>query len=417
MKKLVLPFFYFVLLTLLFSACRKDEEEKEEKEQFPVFGTCEPVTAQGRLNESLSDSTIIFVTNGGGKIILNQKNHTISISHKDYSKFEILLWGVIVVNNQRMYSGYRENLNGKNIKHKITGHRTIVFPDGAKLTMVADSAYAPLKSVTIYDGDECHHINLVCNKLEFSSSNSTFTKQIDDAEPDGETGTFEITSTGLLFYNIYTEITPGEKVEKHVPLGELFKDSPYRVNDYYEDPVPPQKDKVPTDMIRSQDAAELKAQGMNLYAGTNPPLINGSIKLSPFRFDYAKPSIDIAVGTILKDLSFEFSEQTTGKQTIKVKSIGDFLNKVDIYSAFITGTGNNFTVCFSASVTSIIGGEIVIDQYVYFISGTTEGSSVKNVKLAKVGVKRVIPNANFPSKEGNIEIYSDSDGKSEWTKL
>lgn len=170
-------------------------------------------------------------------------------------------------------------------------------------------------------------------------------------------------------------------------------------------------------MIRSQDAAELKAQGMNLYAGTNPPLINGSIKLSPFRFDYAKPSIDIAVGTILKDLSFEFSEQTTGKQTIKVKSIGDFLNKVDIYSAFITGTGNNFTVCFSASVTSIIGGEIVIDQYVYFISGTTEGSSVKNVKLAKVGVKRVIPNANFPSKEGNIEIYSDSDKKSEWTKL
>ena len=415
MEKIKLQFFYSMLFVILLSACHKDEVEREEVEQFPVFGTCEPVTFKGGLSQSVSDSTITFVTSGGGKIIIDQKYPVIYISHKDYPKFEIALWGYIKVGNQRMNAGYYESLNGKNIKHKISAHRSFVFPDGTKFTMLADSVLAPLTSATIYDGNECHHINFSCYKLEYSSTNSAFAKQIDDAEPDGETGTFEFTSTGLLFVNIYSEEIAGQKIEKRVPLGEIFRDKPNTVNDYYADPIPPQKDKVLTDIIRTQDVTELKAQGMILYEGTNQPIINGTIKLSPFRFDYAKPSIGITVGKILKDVSFELSSQTTGKQDIKVKSIDDFLNGESIYSPFITGSGNNFTVCFKTSETKIIGGEIVIDDYAYLISGTTDGPNLKNVKLAKVGLKRLIPNANFPGVEGNIEIYSDSDGITERT--
>ena len=205
----------------------------------------------------------------------------------------------------------------------------------------------------------------------------------------------------------------GQKLEKRVPLGELYKGQPNRVDDYYDDPVLPQKDKVITDIIRVQDVAELKAQGMNLYEGTNPSLINGSIKLSPFRFDYAKPSIDIAIGKILKDLSFEFSGQVVGKQALTVKYVGDFLENGTINSPFILGSGKNFTVCFRVSVSKKIDGQLALYDYAYLISGTIDGANLKNVKLAKVGLKGLIFNVNLPSVEGNIEIYSDSDGKTE----
>jgi len=72
--------------------------------------------------------------------------------------------------------------------------------------------------------------------LEYSSANSDYTKQLDDTEADGETCTFEFTETGVLFLNIYTEDVVGQKVEKRVPLGEIFNSDPTRINDYYDDP-------------------------------------------------------------------------------------------------------------------------------------------------------------------------------------
>ena len=414
MRKILYPLFYFMFFSFLFSGCRK--EEQKEIETYPVFGTCEPVTAKGGISQSIPDSSITFMTSGGGKVLIDQKRHIISISHKDYPKLQIQFWGIIEIENRRMNSAYHESLNSKRIKHKNTAHRTIVFPDGAKFTMLADSAFAPLKAATFYDGNECHHINLICNKLEYSSSNSSFAKQIDDTEPDGETATFEFTETGLLFVNIYTEEIAGEVNENRVLLGELFRDNPKHVNDYYDESTPP-KDKVLTDIIRSQDVAELEAQGMILYDGTNPPIINGRIKLSPYRFDYAKPSLDIAIGKILNDVSVEVSDQVAGKQDIKVSFVDNFLKDESISSQIIIGSGNNFTLCIKTNEMKNVEGLLVFKNYAYLISGTTDGATIKNVKLARVGLKESIPNADSPSVEGNIEIYSDSDGKSEWTNL
>jgi len=40
----------------------------------------------------------------------------------------------------------------------------------------------------------------------------------------------------VLFLNIYTEDVVGQKVEKRVPLGEIFKNEPTTTHDYYDDP-------------------------------------------------------------------------------------------------------------------------------------------------------------------------------------
>jgi len=72
--------------------------------------------------------------------------------------------------------------------------------------------------------------------LEYSSLNSKFTAQLDQREQDGETGTFKITADGLLLYNVYTEMEAGKKIEKRVPLGKLYRDDPFQVDDFYDDP-------------------------------------------------------------------------------------------------------------------------------------------------------------------------------------
>lgn len=105
--------------------------------------------------------------------------------------------------------------------------------------MVAASEAGALISISIYEGGEAHHINANCNNQnvpEYSGIKESMAKQLDDAEADGETGTFEFTPTGLLYENIYTENTPGNKVGNRVPLGELEHDNPTKVNDLFDDP-------------------------------------------------------------------------------------------------------------------------------------------------------------------------------------
>ena len=167
---------------------------------------------------------------------MDQKSQIITITHKDYVNFKIELWGSDDLSGETFYSGNHENLNGKHIKDRIGNRRSIIFPDGAKVTMISTGIYNPLVSVSIHEDNAYHHLNFSCMTLEYGSANSKIAQRLDDAEADGETGTFEITATGLLFYNIYIENTPGNKKEEKVPLGELFKDEPKKVNDYYDDP-------------------------------------------------------------------------------------------------------------------------------------------------------------------------------------
>jgi hypothetical protein len=238
MKQFSVLSFYILLFSTLLFGCKKDIEEIPE-EQLPVFGTCEQVNPEGNISLSGSNNGILtYNTSGGGKIVIDPAG-SITITHNDYPGFKLEFWGDAGPLGIPLNSANHENLNGKHIKDRIDVRRTIIFPDGAKITTLASGFAGPLTSISIYDGEESHYINTNCNyiyKLEHSSTNAAIAKQLDDSEPDGETGIFEFTETGLLFLNIYTEDIAGQKVEKRVPLGVLFKDDPNRVDDYYDDP-------------------------------------------------------------------------------------------------------------------------------------------------------------------------------------
>lgn len=220
------------IIILVMSACKNDDDIEEP---FPVFKTCKAVTPKGNLSISGdSNNMLLYITNGGGTIKYLMETHAFIFSHAVYPGFKIEFWGG--TDDPLVSTAAHENLNGKQIKDKLGVGRSMVFPDGSKVTLVSDKNSGELLWASIYDGHEFHRINLICNTIEYSSVNSVYAKQLDDAEADGETATFEFTETGLLFLNVYTEDEVGQKVEERVLLGEIFKDEPTIVNDYYDDP-------------------------------------------------------------------------------------------------------------------------------------------------------------------------------------
>jgi hypothetical protein len=219
-------------LLAFLTACHKDADEPQKEEPEFEIGSCQGVAPGGHL--TVSGSTYSYKTSGGGKIDIDLEE-AITITHDDYTNFTIEFWGDTLVNGEHRTSGNHENLNGKHVKDRIGSRRTVIFPDGAKITFEADGRVGPIKWISIYDGAESHHINATCNTLEESLNSATVAQRLDDAEADGETGTFEITETGLLFKNIYSEDTPGNKVENVQPIGELDRENPNRVIDYFDD--------------------------------------------------------------------------------------------------------------------------------------------------------------------------------------
>ena len=223
---------YAMLILLPSLSCKKDKKE-EVQDELPTFGTCEAVGAAGRL--VLTDARkFTYQTSGGGTIVADLSRQII-LTHKDYSGFKIEFWGDFENENINI-TGNHENLNGKHIKDWNGNRRTLIFPDGAKITIVTDGVHETIVSVSIYDGAQCHHFNALCNTLEYSLASSRFAKQLDDAEADGETSTFEITETGLWYKTIYSEDTPGNKTGGPYDLGELQRANPTMVHDYYDDP-------------------------------------------------------------------------------------------------------------------------------------------------------------------------------------
>jgi len=211
-----------VILLLLSSCCKKDDDNQDE--DVPKLGTCKSVSPTGNFSSiDLSKGIFTYETSGGGKIVMDQ--YLLTITHKDYSLFKIELWGIV-----------QEGLNGKHIKDFSSNRRSLIFPDGTKITIVNSNLGDSRISISIHDGNDYHHINSICKTLEYSVINSPYAQKLDDMQADGETCTFEFTETRVLFLNIYTEDVVGQKVEERVPLGEIFKNEPTTVHDYYDDP-------------------------------------------------------------------------------------------------------------------------------------------------------------------------------------
>ncbi len=223
----------FALLIIL-TGCKKDSKDSE-----PEPDPCNPSEVKMKIGLNQISTTLYHFASAGGATIkigrTTPGDLQITTGYQSYCNFTYQLWGES--DNGKLGPASHENLNGKHIKDKLGTNRSIIFPDGTKITLVATAPWysGEVTTISIYSGNSAHRINLVNNKIEYSASNATTAKNMDDAEADGETSSFEITTTGLLFYNIYEENTPGNKIMNRVNLGSLIKDNPTQVNDLYDD--------------------------------------------------------------------------------------------------------------------------------------------------------------------------------------
>lgn len=235
------PLFRIILVLLaaaglsFFSACKKNGKEGPSDE-LPVLGTCDPVPVGSGL---MSQGNGIYEYRSAGGVVFKMQrlNEGLTITMTDNSYPNTVtyqLWGISPASEIR--AALYENLNGKHVKNRIGNNRTIFFPDGTKITCVAAGPEKSITAVSIYDGATAHHLNINCDKVEYSRLDAALAKRLDDQQPDGETSTYELTSTGLTFFNIYTENTPGNKVEQRIDLGKLYSANPNRVDDLYDDP-------------------------------------------------------------------------------------------------------------------------------------------------------------------------------------
>lgn len=221
---------FIILLIFLCVACKKDTKNTK----IPKLGTCKPVIPHGTLSFNSTLGTYTYTTQGGGIIIVDSIHGNILIKHNGYPNFKYEFWYDMSVN---IPSYVHENLNGKHIKDKIGSNRTVLFPDGSKITLAAQNNTSEVLTISIYDQENCYWFNVTCNNtLEYSGAEIGIAQALDNEQADGETSSFEITSTGLLFYNIYTEDTPDHKVNNKYNLGGLEVANPAKVNDYYNDP-------------------------------------------------------------------------------------------------------------------------------------------------------------------------------------
>ena len=218
-------FLAFLFTLTLFPACRKDKSPKP----------CGPVTVLGDLTLRC-DGKYEFQTSGGGNILIDLQLAQIIVSHKDYPNFKIEFWGAVLAGQQQVVNFNHENLNGKHIKDRLLATRTLVLPDGSKLTMASTGMDKEIHTISIYDGNESHQFDFATKKVKHSSLDAAKAQQLDAAEPDGEAATFSMDNNGLEFFNSYNELTPGNKVSGRVLLGTIERAQPTQVNDYFDDP-------------------------------------------------------------------------------------------------------------------------------------------------------------------------------------
>lgn len=235
MKKFKFIALTFILLLSIFS-CSKDDDTATETQD------CQLVFVSDGLSASENCGLYEYVSASGVTIKIDSHG---AITYTDASTFPNVfttqLWGSDGTDNSFLF-GNHENLNGKHIKDRFGINRTILHPNGLKITCVSTGTFPSIAgedyftAVTIYDGSIVHHINLLTYEVEYSENNQSISNTIDANEADGETTTYEVVGEMLYFYNIYTENELGNKIIERVDLGSLNSSNPNQVNDLFDDP-------------------------------------------------------------------------------------------------------------------------------------------------------------------------------------
>ena len=189
-------------------------------------------------------------------------------------------------------------------------------------------------------------------------------------------------------------------VKKNGTISFTAKINPWRTEPVIENVIP-------------EDLVNKMSENITIYRGTNPPMIEGCYFIDPFVAVYCEDE-GYEAGAVVTSHIIRFLNQDNTYQTL------DYIGKSKTGSiteegngAFISGSGNNFSVFFSTIGNTLTKkGNNVSRKTALIISGTKTSSGIKNLYYAFVMIEKNGDIDGELMKEGVYRVFKDKDGLS-----
>ena len=152
---------------------------------------------------------------------------------------------------------------------------------------------------------------------------------------------------------------------------------------------------------------------ITIYEGDSPPVVEGVYVISPNVISYDSTN-GFDAGDLFADHYLKFSNQDILKNTLDFEGKEVVDGRTISYEggpgAFISGTGDNFTVFFDVSGTAYFDEYNVDYTEALVISGTLTSTGIKNAEYSFVLTWKGDDPKPYAIKKGDFRVFKDNDG-------
>ncbi len=192
-------------------------------------------------------------------------------------------------------------------------------------------------------------------------------------------------------------------VKKNGTITFTSNINPWRTEPEIEDVVP-------------KDLVEKMSEKITIYRGSNPPTVEGCYYIDPFETVYCEDEDNggFEVGHIVQSHVIRFMNQDKVNHTLDYEGRSASGSSSEYGTgAFISGSGNNFSVFFSTEGENLTEkGLTVTTKEALIISGTKTSTGIKDLYYAFVMLEKSGDTYDEIMKEGIYRVFKDSDGLS-----
>lgn len=189
-------------------------------------------------------------------------------------------------------------------------------------------------------------------------------------------------------------------VKKNGTITFTAKINPWRTEPVIENVIP-------------EDLVNKMSEKITIYRGTTPPIIEGCYFIDPFVTVYCEDGY-YKEGDVINSEIIRFMNQDNVNFTLDYEGKSAAGKASDVGTgAFISGSGNNFSVFFSTIGTYVSEKENTIEyKTALIISGTKSSSGIKNLYYAFVMIEKSGDVDGEVMAEGSYRVFKDGDGLS-----
>lgn len=207
-----------------------------------------------------------------------------------------------------------------------------------------------------------------------------------------------------------------------VPKSDLESETTYYYRAYlndgtnkyfsdYDTFTTPKQERI--EQVIPKEILETMEPYITIYEGDSPPVVEGVYVISPNVISYDSTN-GFDAGDLFADHYLKFSNQDILKNTLDFEGKEVVDGRTISYEggpgAFISGTGDNFTVFFDVSGTAYFDEYNVDYTEALVISGTLTSTGIKNAEYSFVLTWKGDDPKPYAIKKGDFRVFKDNDG-------